>query len=98
MSASFQPGAEVDVLVVVEVGIAPLGIVVVVESVLYDEHHVFGREEVNVVEVARSSYNTAYPIDAAVSIEELFVDCLCEVVARLAEGYCCLLLFLAHNP
>ena len=74
MPQPHEPRLEVDVAIVVDVGIAPLGIFVVGHMVLDDAHHVLRVQYVAFIKVARTAYFISYPILLATTVEELIVD------------------------
>ena len=73
MPFAHQPRLEMDVIIVVEVGIAPLGILVVGQTVLDDENHSLRLQHIAILEVAQTAYFIAYPIPLSATVEELLL-------------------------
>ena len=74
MPFAHQPRLEMDVIIVVEVGIAPLGIFVVGHIGLDNENHSLRLQHIAIIEVAQTAYVIAYLIPRSATVKELLVD------------------------
>ena len=90
MPFAHQPRLEIDVTVVVEVGIAPLGVFIVGHTILDDSNHVFRIQHVDFLKVTRSTYFIAYPIPLATTVKQLTIDEFCKFIANVVVhlDYC----------
>lgn len=74
MPCTHHPRLEIDVTVVVEVGIVPLGVFIVGHTILDDANHVFRIQHVGILEVTHSAYFVAYTIPLATTVKQLTID------------------------
>ena len=80
MSCAHQPRPKIDVTAIIEVGITPLGIFVVGETILDDAHHVLRVQHVDAIKVAHVAYFVTYPTPVSATIKELLVYSCCQAI------------------
>lgn len=83
MPCTHKPRLEIDISVVVEIGLSPLDIVVVGHVVLDDAHHVLGIEHVDFSKVTRSAYVVTYPIPCAATVKKMLIDEFSQFIAAI---------------
>lgn len=85
MSCSHQPRLEIDISVVVKVGITPLGVFIVGHTILDDASHVFRIQHVGFLEITRSAYFVTYPMPFSTTVKQLLVHGFGNIVASVLE-------------
>lgn len=90
MPCAHQPRLEIDVTVVVEVGIAPLGVFIVGNIVLDDTNHVFRAQYIGFIKVTHITDFIAYPIPGAATVKQLAIDEFRKFIANVVVhiDYC----------
>nr|DAF77519.1 MAG TPA: hypothetical protein [Caudoviricetes sp.] len=87
-SATFQPRFQIDVafgFAILDVGVAPFGILIIGEVGLKNEYHFVGSEEVGIFVIAQTTYFVSYPIGIAYAIEQLHVHSIGKSIASSME-------------
>ena len=80
-----EPRLEVDILLMVEIGIPPCSILPICQFVFNDTHHIFHAKEIAVLKIADAATLIGHPIPIAAAIKQLAVDFFGQSVARFLE-------------